>query len=338
MLSAEYFNGLSDRGRPETVLILMDRSFELLLKAIIVHRGGRIREPRAKETIGHDHCVRKCLTDAKCKCLTEDEAATIQIVNSLRDAAQHYILAVSERQLYIYAQAGFALFRRLLNDVFGDRLAQYIPERALPIATVPPQDLPTMLGIEFDEVKKLVEPGSRKRFQARAKLRSLAIVEASLGGERSQPSRSELDKIIASVQEGKKWPDLFPNVASLHLETDPSGYGISLRLTKKEGEAIHLVKEGAPGATVIAVKRVNELSYYSLGLNAVASKVGQSAPRTLALVRELDLQKDMEFFKVFKIGSTTHKRYSAKAVACLRDALKGVDMDEVWERNKPSRK
>ena len=43
VLSIEHFNRSWDRGREEAVLILMDRSFELLLKAIIVHRNGMIR-------------------------------------------------------------------------------------------------------------------------------------------------------------------------------------------------------------------------------------------------------------------------------------------------------
>ncbi len=50
VLAVEHFNRTTDRGRVEAVLILLDRAFELLLKAAIVHKGGRIRESRAKET------------------------------------------------------------------------------------------------------------------------------------------------------------------------------------------------------------------------------------------------------------------------------------------------
>jgi hypothetical protein len=95
LLAIEIFNRPWDRGRKEAVLVLLDRSFELLLKSIIVYKGGRIREPRATETIGFDACIRKCISDVQVKCLTEEEALTIQIVNSLRDAAQHYIVDVS---------------------------------------------------------------------------------------------------------------------------------------------------------------------------------------------------------------------------------------------------
>lgn len=74
VLAVDHFNRAWDRGRTEAVLILLDRSFELLLKAIIVHRAGgsAIREP-GKEgmTLGFDPCLRKCLSDAKLKCLRQ---------------------------------------------------------------------------------------------------------------------------------------------------------------------------------------------------------------------------------------------------------------------------
>ena len=40
VLAVDHFNRVWDRGRSEAVLILLDRAFELLLKAIIVHRAG----------------------------------------------------------------------------------------------------------------------------------------------------------------------------------------------------------------------------------------------------------------------------------------------------------
>lgn len=44
VLGIEIFNRPSNRGRTEAVLIHLDHAFEMLLKAAIVHRGGRIRE------------------------------------------------------------------------------------------------------------------------------------------------------------------------------------------------------------------------------------------------------------------------------------------------------
>jgi hypothetical protein len=68
ILSIEMFNRPSDRGRIHSVLILLDHAFEVMLKAAIMHRGGKIREWRAKQTIGFDAAVRKAMSDAFLSC------------------------------------------------------------------------------------------------------------------------------------------------------------------------------------------------------------------------------------------------------------------------------
>jgi hypothetical protein len=338
MLSIEHFNRPWNQGREEVVLILLDRAFELLLKAAIVKKGGRIREPRAKETIGHDKCVRRCLTDDQVRCLSEDQALTIQIINSLRDAAQHFLLEISEQQLYLYAQAGVTLIDSLLRDVFSVPLAEYLPERVLPISTCPPRDLHVLMDTEFGELKAMVRPGSRRRIEARAKIRSIAIVEASLRGERSQPSEGELDRLLDHVATDRSWEEIFPGVATLRLDTSGSGLSVSLKITKNDGESVALVPEGTPGATLIAVKRVNELSYYSLGLKDLADKIGLTMPRALALVQELDLKSNDKYFREIQIGKAVHKRYSAAALEQIILRLPDLDLVEIWKRRRPTGK
>jgi hypothetical protein len=335
VLSVEHFNRPWDRGREEAVLILLDRSFELLLKAVILHKGGKIRDKGSRETYGFDRCVRKCISEKEHKCLSEEEALTIQIINSLRDAGQHYILDISENQLYMYAQAGITLFNDKLKEVFGDKLSNHMPERVLPVATTPPTSLGTLISKEFKEIKNLIKPGSRKRIQARAKLRSIAIIESSLKGVRSQPSKTELEKYLREAAKGMKWQNIFPGVASLKLDTEGTGLSVSIRLTKSKGEPVHVVPEGTPGATVVAVKRVNELSYYSLGLKNLAEKLSLTQPKTFALVRYTKIQDSDEYYKEIKVGKSLFKRYSPKALHQLKKSLKTVDMDEVWNTCRP---
>lgn len=335
VLGVEKFNCPWDRGRQEVVLILLDRGFELLLKAAILHRNGRIREARATETIGFDRCVRTCVSEGKVKCLTPEQALTVQIINSLRDAAQHYIVEVSEQQLYMYCQAGVTLFGDLLGSVFEEKLDQHLPDRVLPVASLPPTDLHSVVKAEFDDIRKLVAPRMRKTLRARAKLRALAIVEASLGGVRSQPGETELNRLLKKVRAARSWQDVFPSVSTLQIDTEGTGLTVSIRLTKNKGEPVQLVPEGTPGATIVSVKRVNELGFYSLGLNQIAEKAGLSAPRVLALIHHLKLQDDGECFKEIRIGSATFKRYSRRALDKIHEALKSVDMDQVWANNKP---
>jgi hypothetical protein len=333
-LSIDHFNRPWNIARPEAVLLQIDRSFEMLLKAAIVHKGGRIREPRATQTIGFDHCVRKCLTDASVKCLDPEQALTLQVINGLRDAAQHYILEISEDELYLQAQAGVTLFRDVLKDVFGEDLADYLPERVLPVSTRPPQDLLELFQGKIDEVRKLLKPGSRRRVEARARIRPLAIMEGSVQGSHVQPGEGDLNRILKRIEAGEKLEQVFPGVSALRLQTDGSGLAINLRITKAEGIPIRLVKEGEPGAAVVAVKRVNEIDFYSLGLNDLSEKVDLSPPRTLAAIRHLKLQDDDEYFKEIKIGASKFRRYSPAALDRLKKEVPRLDMEEIWKDRK----
>lgn len=192
-----------------------------------------------------------------------------------------------------------------------------------------------MVQADFEAIKALVRPKTRRQIEAKAKLKALAIVESSLEGIRSQPSELEVDQLVKKVRAGTKWQDLFPGVASLQLSTEGTGIAVQIRIAKKEGEKVQVVPEGTPGATVLAVKRVNELDYYSLGLHDLAKKLGLGSNKTLAVVRHLKLQDDSECFKEVKVGSQAFKRYSAKALDAAKKALPTLDMDAVWAKHKP---
>jgi hypothetical protein len=311
--------------------MLLDHAFEMLFKAIILHRGGRIREPRSQQTIGFDACVRKGLSEPKIKFLNANQALTVQIINSLRDAAQHHILDISEQHLYIQAQAGLSLFRDTVKSVFGEEVHAYLPIRALPLSTTPPTSLAALFDMEAAEIKKLLSPGIRRRTEAEAKLRSLAIVENSLSGLKTQPSIGELRRLAAEIGLGKKqWNEIFPGVASVTLTADGYGPSIDLRISKT-GVPIQLVPEGTPGATVVAVKRVDELGFYSLGRDQLAEKVGLSGPKTTAVIRFLKLKEDQSCYRQIAIGKSKFDRYSPKAIEKIFDAVKKSSIDDIWK-------
>lgn len=335
LLSIEFFNRPHDRGRTEAVLILLDHAFEMLMKAGILRRGGRIRDKRAKETIGFDACVRRGLSDAGIKFLSEEQALVLQTINGLRDAAQHHLLDVSEGQLYMHAQTGVTLFRDLLKDVFDQELSEFLPERVLPVSTSPPKDLTALFDSEIAEIKKLLAPRSRRGIEAEARLRPLAILDATIRGEKSQPSPADLRKLGSELSRATDWQQVFLGAAAVQLSASGDGAAISLRLSKNEGVPVHLVPEGTPGASVVAVKRVDELGFYNLGLDQLATSVGLSAPKTTAVIRELQLQSDANCFKQITIGKSTFKRYSQKAIARIRDALPNISIDDVWRRHRP---
>jgi hypothetical protein len=213
----------------------------------------------------------------------------------------------------MYSQAGITLYKDLINLVFEEQLSDYLPERVLPVSTEPPHDLHSMVEADFEEIKSLLKPKSRRQLKSKAKLRVLAIVESSLEGVRSQPSEFELKKMVKNVRSGKKWQEIFPGVASLQLSTKGTGIQVDIRITKKTREAVLLVPEGTPG-TVLAVKRVNELDYYSFGTKDLATKAGLTTPKVGALIWYLKLQESDEYFKNLKVGKSVFKRYSNKAL------------------------
>jgi hypothetical protein len=337
VLAVDHFNRVWDRGRTEVVLIMLDRAFELLLKSIIVHLSGKIRAKDSNRTIGFDVCLRKCLSEHPFRCFTEDEAVTLQNLNSLRNAAQHYLTELSEDMLYIYAQSAVTLFDKLSTHILGLRLKDAMPNRVLPVSPKPPRDFGLILEAEFGAITKMVAPGSRKGLDAKARIRSLAILQSSLDGRKSQPSDRELNGIVRRIRGGDGWRAIFPGVATLRIDPDAAGPGLALRITKNQGEAIRLVPEGSPDATVVAVKRVNELDFYSMGLTDLAKKLKITAPKLLALIEIDGLQRDPEYFKLVKIGKVVSKRYSHRALDHLRSRVTQVDLREIWRQHRAQR-
>lgn len=338
LLAIEHFNRPWDRGRAEAVLMFLDHSFEMLLKSAIVHRGGRIRERRATQTIGFDHCIRKCLSDAQVKCLAEPQALVLRTINGLRDGAYHYFIDIPEQMFYLYTQAGVTVFADILRGVLRKELGDFLPGRVLPISTEPPSDLVVVMDRQFRSIQNLLAIGMRRGAEAKARLRAIAIAEnVAIGGD-SQPGEGQIRRLLTGIRAGREWNTLFPGIASLKTNTEGVGMTFSIRFSKTEGLPVRFVSEGEEPAAVIAVKRVNELSYYDLGLHDLARHLSIGPNRLLAVIRHLHLQDQPDYFKEFRIGSSRHKRYSQKALQRLRDEIPELDMTAVWQQWGPSRR
>jgi hypothetical protein len=299
----------------------------MLLKASIVHRGGRIRDPGEKNTIGFDACVRRALSTNTIKFLSEEQVLTLQALNGLRDAAQHHLIDMSEVHQYIQAQSGVTLYRDILRDVFDDNLRDLLPERVLPISTVAPVDPIALFAEEVSEVKRLLAPGMRRGAEALARLRAMAIVDGAMNGERLQPSESELRKISVRVGAGEtKLDSLFPGISGISFSVEGSGPTVSLRIAKKDGVPVTLMPEGTSGSRVVSVKRVNELDFYNLRFLDLKIKLGITPNQVTALIDLLGIKESEDYSKY--IISTWC--YSQKAFTAMREALKEKPVAEWW--------
>ena len=237
---------------------------------------------------------------------------------------------MSEHQLYFYAQAGVTLFRDIHDNVFEDNLVLELPERVLPVSTTAPRDLTALFDKEVEEIRGLLAPGTRRKMDAIARARSLAVLESAVNGDYEQPSDGELRKVCQKLSEGKPWITVFPGVASINITAEADGPSISLRLTKREGIPVQLLKEGEGTGAVVAVRRVNELDFYNLGATQLAANVGLTTPKCRAVVDQLGLRDDPDYFKEIRVGKTRHLRYSQRAIGRIRETLKGEPIEAIW--------
>ena len=222
--------------------------------------------------------------------------------------------------------------------MFDDRLVLELPERVLPVSTTAPRDLSALFDKEVEEIRGLLAPGTRKKMDAIARARSLAVLESAVKGDYEQPSDHELRKVCDRLSEGEAWSSVFPGVASINIAAERDGPSISLRLTKNEGIPVKLLKEGEGAGAVVAVRRVNELDYYSLGANQLAEHIGLTPPKTRAVVDHIGLREDDEYFKEIKIGRSRHLRYSPKAIQIIMETLEAESIDDIWARDKERRR
>lgn len=328
LLSIDHFNRVTDIGRPEAVLIFLDHSFEMLLKASILAQGGRIREPREKNTIGFERCVRRALSEHNF--ITDEQALVLQAINGLRDAAQHHLLELSESQLYFHAQSGVTLFRDILRDVFAEELAAVLPARVLPVSTVVLTDPLAMFASEVEAVRGLLAPGRRKRAEAAAKLRGIAILDGALRGDPLQPGDGELQRLGQRLIKGETFANVFPGIGSINFSTDGTGPQMGLRITKKEGVPVTLVPEGTPGSSVVAVHKVDLLGFYNLGHDDLAGKMGLNRSKTTAAIAVLGLKSDPDSYKEVVLGKVKYQRYSQKAIERIMQLIEERGTDQVW--------
>lgn len=329
LLSVELFNRPYENGRIEAVFIMLDHSFEMLMKSIIYEKTGKIRDKRARYNYGFKKCV-NVLKDTL-HMIDENQAMTLNTINDLRDNAVHHIIDLSEQSFYFHTQAGITLFDDLLKREFDKTLNDYLPKRVLPISTNPPSSIDVFFDREFSQINELIVPGKRKKAEAISRLRPLMVLENNITGKDRSTVDYEVNKVINQLKEGKAWKDLFPGIAGLKMETTGSGLTYSLRLTKKKGLPVRPLREGEDPSQAIAYREINLLDRYSMNITKVAEKLGITRPKASALVEYLGVQENEEFFKIITIDKQRYKRYDPKVIPYLQQKMGELDMDLVWK-------
>lgn len=324
------FNSPSSDGRGTVVLLHLQHAFEMLLKAALVQGGAKVFDKRSGRSIGFEAAVNQASQLAGIK-LTSDEAGTLRAIDALRDDEQHWFNDVSEGLLYLHARAAVTLFDELIFRGFRQRLADYLPNRVLPVSTEAPQDILALVDSEYASIAELLAPGRRARGEARAKIRTLLALEAHVS-EDTKVSDSDVGRVEKGIKAGKTRQQVFPKLNSLSAEVIGNGVTVRVRIVKQaDALPVRLVRDGDVEAMdAAAVREVDLQKKYHWSPFDLADKLGISGPRAKALREHLGIDGDPNCLHVFEFGSQKHPRYSDNALSRMREALACQDMEAIW--------
>ncbi len=326
VLGIELFNRPQDAGRIDGVLFCLDHAFEMLLKAVLFEKTGRIRGPREKKNYGFEKCLNLCQFTHNI--VDSDEALILRNLNGFRDAAVHDILDLSEGLLYGHAQSAIQIFAAILKKVFNKDLSKTLPRRILPIATIVPGDITAIISEDIDGIKKLLGKGRRQEDNAQAKLRAYMVVEKNIrevqGITQAQPT---LSTTIKNLKAGD-WKSVLPMVAGL-VQSNSGGIPISLHVSKREGFPVRIDPK-AP--TAIAFRYVKPEDKYPYLTGELATKLGVSPTRVVAFVKLFQMKGNDEYHTAIKVSTTGKvQRYSNKAYEVLAAAIAKEGADKLWK-------
>jgi uncharacterized protein YutE (UPF0331/DUF86 family) len=327
-LAVEFFNRPSGTGRTEAVLILLQRAFEMLLKATIYERRGAIVVPGGRETHKFGKCIAIGASDLGL--LNEDMARTLRSLNGQRDAAMHYYIELSESALYLHTQAGLTLFADILEKAFGEKLAAHLPNRVLPVCSHPLQDLTLLFDEEFSQIRRLLQPGKRRTAEVCAHLRPIAIMESNVDGEGRQPTDDEVRHIAERLKKGEDWRAIFPGISTLRLETTGEGLTYNVRVVKNSLPAvpIHLTSSDSDTATVV-IREANLLERYPLIQKSLIEQLNRSQTQIRALIWHYKIKEHPEYYREFAHHSHRIQGYSNGAVTRLQQELHILNAEEM---------
>lgn len=243
------FNGCDEDGRVTTVLLHLQHSAEMLLKAILVQKGARVFDPQSRTSIGFAKCLN--LAGQHCK-LTEEEAGLLRAVDAFRDAEQHWLLVVPEDILYLYARGSVTVFDDLLRRSLNDTLADHLPSRVLPVATRPPSDFTLLVDREYRQICELLKPGKRQRDDAHGRIRTLLAMESHVADV--ELSEADIDRVERAIRAGRPRSEVFPRLGGMATQVSGEGVEVKVRFVKNDGAPVRFIPADDPTECVFRSK------------------------------------------------------------------------------------
>lgn len=98
----EVFNGHDDHGRTESVLLHLQHSSEMLTKALLAQKAKEVFDKQKGIAIGLEKALNVATASGY---ITPAQAGSIRAIDTMRDAAQHWMIVVPEDALFVTARA-----------------------------------------------------------------------------------------------------------------------------------------------------------------------------------------------------------------------------------------
>jgi hypothetical protein len=324
-LAMAAFNSYDEDGRVTTVLLHLQHASEMLLKAALVQAKVKVFDKDTGQSLGFEKCLRLCQSSHG---LTPEQAGIMRAIDSLRDAAQHWFVFVSEDLLYLHTRALVTAFDDFLKKKLDTELRSHIPPRVLPISTSPPADFAFLVDREYKLIHELLQPGRRRRDEARARIRALLAMEALVANS-VQVSEKDINRVERGIREQEKLKAVFPRLISVGTTSSGEGATITVRFSKKEGAPVRYLGGDDPEAAA-AVREVDLRKKYHLRASELSRVVGVTAYQAKAIRTLLDLDQDPSFCHVFEFGKTKIACFSDNASRKMKEFIQaGADLDKI---------
>ena len=320
------FNAMDDDGRQTTVLLHLQHASEMLLKAGLAEKRVKLFDTRSGRSIGFEKCLSLSSEHLK---LTPSEAGTLRALDALRDDEQHWLGELSEELLFLHVRAVVQVLDAVLERAFSSKLADHLPDRALPITTRPLQDFDVLVDSQYSQVVSLLARGKRRTPEARALIRGLLAMEGHVS-EDARVSERDVNRVVKAVREGKPLREVFPRLRSLDAAVSGDGPAITVRFTKKGGAPVTHIAADDP-TEAAAVREIDLQRKYHMSASDLAGKLGLTSNKATALRRHLGVDADEACRHEFVFGASKHVGYSDNAYRRMKDSLDGgIDMAAVW--------
>jgi hypothetical protein len=323
------FNGFDEDGRITSVLLHLQHACEMLLKSILIQSKVEIFDSRNGTSLGFE----KCINLARSSCgLTDTEAGVMRAINSLRGAAQHWIIFVPEDLLYLHARALVGVFDDILLRNLDDRLAVHLPIRVLPISTAPVTNVDLLVNREYEQIRQLLAPGRRARSEARGRIRTLLAMEAHVVDE-IRISEKDIDRIENAIRARKAVEDVFPRLRTLATNATGDGFDVKVHFTKKQGAPVRFVSGDDPEEAA-AVRELDLQKKFHMQANDLAKALKLTRPKANALRAYAGVDSDKQCTHEFEFKSQKIKCFSDNAIRRMSNALQSESMDEIWAKRR----